>query len=215
MEIKKKIGKRIASTRKKLGLSKVALSEKTGFGASRLGNWEAGIRTPKLVDVKVLEEVLGVASTYILCLVDNEDGSVEKNYKSMPLFNEETLTQLNNETPIENIETLPLPVFLEPLLADKPLALRVFDNSMSPLYSKGNILVFLQNKEAKHNDIVLASLPGLSSPIIRKYFIDTSNIENISTRLIPLNDEWVTNHVTDTSSLTIHGVLSNHETVIF
>jgi transcriptional regulator with XRE-family HTH domain len=217
MEIKKKIGKRIAGARKKIGLSKVQLSEKSGFGISRLGNWEAGIRTPKLVDVKVLEDILGVTPPYLLCLVDNEDGTGENNFKSIPLFSESGLMPLINQSiaTLEKTETLPLPPFCEHLLPQHPFAVRVFDNSMSPLYKKGTILVFLQGIEVKHNDIVLATFPGLQAPLIRKYFIDSSNIDEITVKLMPLNDDWVTNTVKDPSSVIIHGVLSNFETVIF
>lgn len=216
MEVKQKIGERIAACRKKMGLTKVALAEKTGFGASRLGNWESGIRTPKLVDLKVLEEVFGVASTYLLCLVDNEDGSIESNYKSIPLFDELTLLQfLEGKSDTEKQETLPLPKAFESLLDEHPLAVRVCDESMSPQYNRGNILVFLQKKEARHNDIVLVSLSGLETPVIRKYYIDSSNIENISIKLIPSNAAWITNTITDKSSITVHGVLSNYETVVF
>jgi transcriptional regulator with XRE-family HTH domain len=222
METKKKIGKRIADARKKLGLSKMMLSEKSGFGVSRLGNWEAGIRTPKPVDAKVLERILGVSSAFLLGLVDNKDGSnnsdLKNIFKSIPLFNASDLSQLSNKNPISTIETtetLPLPQFCEHLLTKEPFAIRLFDNSMSPAYQKGNALVFLQGKEVRHNDIVLVTLPKLKMPLIRNYYLDSSNPANITIKLIPSNPDWVTNNIKDMESITIHGVLSKFETVFF
>jgi transcriptional regulator with XRE-family HTH domain len=224
METKKKIGKRIADARKKLGFSKMMLSEKSGFGVSRLGNWEAGIRTPKPVDVKVLEQILGISSAFLLGLVDNEDGynhsELKNTFKSLPLFNISDLLHLSYNNPISTIEateSLPLPQFCEHLLIKTPFAIRMSDNSMSPAFEKENILVFIPDVEAKHNDIVLATLPGLKTPMIRKHYIDSSNIDDIIFKFIPLHPEWVTNNIkdTDTASITIHGVLSKFETVFF
>lgn len=149
METDNIIGMRLAATRKKQGLSKATLAQMTGFGASRLGNWEAGIRIPKPDSAKILGEILGVSPEYLLGLTDTEQRADP--VKAIPLWTISEIASASSSLSLCLIKpenSLPLPTCCEPLLQEAPFALRLDDDSMAPHYNKGNILVFLQKKTA-------------------------------------------------------------------
>lgn len=60
--------------RKTNGLTIKVLAERTGLGATRIGNWEQGTRTPGPEEAKILSKELKVAASWILCLTDNPLG---------------------------------------------------------------------------------------------------------------------------------------------
>jgi transcriptional regulator with XRE-family HTH domain len=74
LNLKKIIGDRIAQARKANGLTIKALAEKTGLGATRIGNWEQGTRSPGPEEAKNLSNELQVAASWLLCLTDNPQG---------------------------------------------------------------------------------------------------------------------------------------------
>lgn len=74
MNMKKMIGSRIALARKANGLTIKLLAEKTGLGATQIGNWEQGTRTPGPAETKLLSKELGVAASWLLCLTDDPRG---------------------------------------------------------------------------------------------------------------------------------------------
>lgn len=74
MNIKKVIGSRITQARKARGLLIKDLAERTGLGATRISNWEQGIRSPGPQETKILANELQVASSWLLCLSDDPRG---------------------------------------------------------------------------------------------------------------------------------------------
>lgn len=72
--MKKNIGERIARARKANGLTIKQLSEKTGLGAARIGNWEQGTRSPGPEEALILSKALSVAASWLLCLTANPKG---------------------------------------------------------------------------------------------------------------------------------------------
>lgn len=74
MNTKKLIGNRITQARKANGLTIKVLAEKTGLGATRIGNWEQGTRCPGPEEVKLLSQVLHVAGSWLFCLTDHPRG---------------------------------------------------------------------------------------------------------------------------------------------
>lgn len=213
MDDKIEIGQRIKQVRKQLGISKVILAKKTGFGASRLGNWEAGIRTPKIPEAKKLSGALGVSAAFLLGLEEREE-----HCPRIPLFTEtEIQEQLSSRSIIQMHaqETLPLPKACTHLLSKDAFAFTVADDSMHPLLKKGTIAVFLPHQAPKHNDIVLVSVPGIAQPIIRKYFLDNSCLDDVCLRLIPEDVSWGETAFKDQALLMVHGVLSGYKTIIY
>ena len=80
--IRSMIGKRIAEARANLGLSQADLAQKTGFGKTRISNWETGFRSPKLEESKILERCLGVPAPYLLGLTHR----IEMDHSASPSF---------------------------------------------------------------------------------------------------------------------------------
>lgn len=74
MNMKKIIGSRITQARKANGLTIKVLAEKTGLGATRIGNWEQGTRSPGPEEAKVLSQELNVAASWLLGISNNPRG---------------------------------------------------------------------------------------------------------------------------------------------
>ncbi|WP_412755196.1 helix-turn-helix domain-containing protein [Legionella pneumophila] len=72
--MKKIIGIRITQARKANGLTIKILAEKTGLGATRIGNWEQGTRSPGPEEALILSRELQVAASWLLCLTDDPRG---------------------------------------------------------------------------------------------------------------------------------------------
>ena len=216
MTIKLSIGKRIAEARSALGLSQIELSEMTGFGKTRISNWETGFRTPKLGDSKILEKTLKIPAPYLLCLTEDKTFSDTSNKKqrefnSIPLFSESEILQAEYPLNIEAhdaVEYLPL-IQSNAILAEQgAFAFRLVDNSMSPAFDKNDIIVLNPSVQVRHNDYVLVHIPATNTLVFRKYFLDNAHITKPSIRLIPSNSDWVTNSTDTPSDLRILGVLS-------
>ncbi|HAU0368270.1 TPA: helix-turn-helix transcriptional regulator [Legionella pneumophila] len=79
MNMKKIIGSRITQARKANGLTIKGLADKTGLGATRIGNWEQGTRSPGPEEAKTLSKNLQVAASWLLCLTEDPRGEwIEK-----------------------------------------------------------------------------------------------------------------------------------------
>lgn len=72
--MKKIIGSRIMQARKANGLTIKVLSERTGLGAARIGNWEQGTRSPGPEEAKILSQEMKVAASWLLGISDNPRG---------------------------------------------------------------------------------------------------------------------------------------------
>ncbi len=66
MNKKQEVGKRLKHFREIKGISQKTLAELCGWGASRVGNYEAGVRSINLDDAEALAEHLGIAPYQIL-----------------------------------------------------------------------------------------------------------------------------------------------------
>ena len=214
MDVKILIGQRIAEARKKIGLSQIELSDITGFGKTRVSNWETGFRTPKLEDAKILEKVLNVPAPYLLCLSDIKEfpadfGVRNVPFKSIPLFTESDLVKIDQLVQLEIYNTLnylPLVSSVEEHIGQGFYSFQLFDDSMSPDF---NLIVFNPYAKVRHNDLILVKILGSDEILFRKYFIDNSEIGKPLIKLIPINNEWIATNINDQSNLLILGVMSS------
>ena len=77
MDIREQIGNRITRSRKALGITIKALSERIGsLSAARISNWEQGTRSPGPIEAKLLASELHVSASYLLCLTDSPEGEM-------------------------------------------------------------------------------------------------------------------------------------------
>lgn len=74
MNIKKMIGSRITQARKANGVTIKVLAERTRLGATRIGNWEQGTRSPGPEEAMTLSKELFVAASWLLCITDKPQG---------------------------------------------------------------------------------------------------------------------------------------------
>ncbi|PNH87405.1 LexA family protein [Vibrio diazotrophicus] len=66
MNKKQEVGLRLKQFREAQGISQKTLAEKCGWGASRIGNYEAGVRSINLDDAEVIASVLNIKPYQIL-----------------------------------------------------------------------------------------------------------------------------------------------------
>ncbi|MEI8631439.1 helix-turn-helix transcriptional regulator [Vibrio sp. PP-XX7] len=66
MSKKKEVGLRLKRFRETTGLSQRALADKCGWGASRIGNYEAGVRSIDLDDAEVIAAALEIKAQQLL-----------------------------------------------------------------------------------------------------------------------------------------------------
>ena len=79
MAIKHDIGLRITKARKACQLTTTTVAKKIGMSLARLSNWERGVRTPGVTEVKLLAQALRVSPSYLLCLTDDPQGKIISN----------------------------------------------------------------------------------------------------------------------------------------
>ena len=219
MLVKSLIGHRIAEARMALNLSQIELSALTGFGKTRISNWETGFRTPKLEESKILEKHLGVPAPYLLCLTNNKSiqrmaNNDSQAFEAIPLFNEATLLQTEKPSALKKIEPsdyFPLIHANQKLIEQQAFAFELFDESMAPECCKNDIVVFIPSEKVRHNDLILASVRGRSEILFRKYYLDNSAPDQTIIKLIPNNPDWVTSIIHDESDLIVLGIMSNKQ----
>lgn len=225
MDIRKKIGARIAQSRKALGFTIKELSEKVGtLTAARICNWENGTRSPGPVEAKLLAEVLNVAPSYILCLSDDVHGDIQLNKVSMPRYipvipiSEMNKTKkewddvLKSITPFsEGHIKISLELNSKENTGKYIVATRIADNSMAPKFSANDVVIVDCEKKPKPGDYILVEIADAKSIVIRKYKESDKHSSKICNYdLIALNTDWGTIHITDKREAIILGAIIEH-----
>lgn len=224
MDIKKRIGQRILQSRKKLGLSIKALSEKTGtLAAARIGNWENGTRSPGPTEAMILARALNVAASYLLCLSDDERGEIAIQESLLPrsvpmvlLSSAHQYIQLSKQH--DDISVLPevigkisLENRSKEIASKKAFAVTVVDNSMHPKFSMNDIVIVDPEKKSQPGDFVLAHIAASGNNIIRKYReSDQHSLKNKSFELIALNPDWGIVRVSNANEAIILATVVEH-----
>lgn len=228
MDIKKRIGQRILQSRKKLGLSIKALSDKTGvLAAARIGNWENGIRSPGPTEAMILAKALNVAASYLLCLSDDERGEIALQESQLPrsvpmilLSNAHQYIQSFKKN--DDISALPevigkisLENRSKEIASKKAFAITVVDNSMHPKFSVNDIVLVDPEKKPQPGDFVLAHIAASGNNIIRKYReSDQHSLKNKSFELTALNVDWGIIRVSNANEAVILATVVEHRTYL-
>lgn len=182
-EINKEIGLRIAESRKKKGMTATELSKITGFSNGRISHWEQGRRLPNLDSILVLEKVLEVPASYLLCVSPDIELDKTTNY-SIPLYRMTETSQRDTPT---NFISISIPYDLN---INHLFAVKLLDNSMADLFRKDDVIVFNSEKECMDGSFVLIQLIKTGQILFRKYVIDNSDINNPVFKLIALNPDF-------------------------
>lgn len=226
MDIKHRIGERITLSRKNLGLSIKALSEKTGslLTAARIGNWENGSRSPGPTEAMILSKALNVAASYLLCLSSDVRGEIVLQEEFLPRVipviplssidcNKKTLKKHNeNLTPFtESHAKISLEYKLKETISENVFATIVAGNSMNPRFFAEDIIVVDPDLKPQPGDFVLAHIASTSENIVRKYReSDQSTSKNKSYELIALNPDWGIIRASNANEVAIIGTVIEH-----
>lgn len=227
ISIRSTIGKRIAEARTNLSLSQADLAQKTGFGKTRISNWETGFRTPKLEESKILEKFLGVPAPYLLGLTHSKTTDPQPpqspyphTFPAIPIYTEQHVIQkaisgsyIATNAHADDSHYLPLLNHQKHLVDKQAFAFQLLDDSMAPEYRKNDIIVFDPTAKPRHNDTILAFIPSNQEVIFRKYFVDNSQNQQHSVKLIPHHTDWFSYTIHAPEDIVILGVKTDTQRV--
>lgn len=205
MELKQEIGKRIAQSRKRKGLTIRELSEKLiDLKPTRISNWEQGLRTPGPNEVKMLSEVLDVSASYLLCLSNIEDEAdeivLQQKANQIPLLKIGQVENLKGtfknidkqkDLPLTEIEFINLDQKFHTSRSKHSFALCIEDSSMCDEFNPNDIAIFDPDVLPKPSSYVLAKNETTGEICFRRFVLKTEQNQNAQTiNLVPLNNDW-------------------------
>ena len=201
MKIQEIIGKRIAESRKKRGLTLKGLAESSNgtLTSSCVANWEAGTRTPGPNEAILLGELLHVMPSYLLGLSNDEAGNIfikEPEFASAPLLTIEQAAdpfnsiQMLRKEQADHIKYAPLGITEKRNEQKNYFAIQIQDDSMSPTIGTGDIVILDPDQKPKPGGLVAAKMTNQSGVIIRQYKQHGFNDAFESFELIAFNDNW-------------------------
>lgn len=200
MNIRAIIGQRINEQRKIKHLTQAALAEKAGnLGQSRVNNWEKGVRTPGLDEIKKLAAILEVAPAYLMGLTDRKTPYPfdEPNGEQLaPVLDYQQARQaglwlenIQKRQGIERISYIAIAQEYRPANAQL-FVIKVKDKSMEPEFLLDDYLIVDIKILPQPGDSVLVALDNLPEIIIRKYkqLSVLKNLERVE--FSPANADW-------------------------
>jgi len=219
------ISDRIASRRKDLSLTQVALAKKIGISGVSVGKWESGLNQPKGRYLNDLAAALGVSVDWLLT---GKEGGVVGMTDAHPLGYhnvEPAVIPQGNRVPIlsyvqagnwremceqattfdGNVEYVSASIDIGPC----GFGLWLRGNSMTPIFNEGDLIIVDPDESPRPGDYVVAKNGG-EEATFKKYRprgIDENGQEVFE--LVPLNDDYPTMH-SDRQHIEIIGVMVEH-----
>jgi len=219
------ISDRIASRRKDLSLTQVALAKKIGISGVSVGKWESGLNQPKGRYLNDLAAALGVSVDWLLT---GKEGGVVGMTDAHPLGYhnvEPAVIPQGNRVPIlsyvqagnwremceqattfdGNVEYVSASIDIGPC----GFGLWLRGNSMTPLFNEGDLIIVDPDESPRPGDYVVAKNGG-EEATFKKYRprgIDENGQEVFE--LVPLNDDYPPMH-SDRQQIEIIGVMVEH-----
>ncbi|MHC6657390.1 LexA family protein [Aeromonas salmonicida] len=216
------ISDRIASRRKDLSLTQVALAKKIGISGVSVGKWESGLNQPKGRYLNDLAAALGVSVDWLL--TGKEGGVVGMTDAHPPGYHnvEPAVIPQGNRVPIlsyvqagnwremceqattfdGNVEYVTANVDIGPF----GFGLWLRGDSMLPQFKEGHLIIVDPDEAPQPGDYVVAK-NGSNEATFKKYRprgIDENGKEVFE--LVPLNDDYPTMH-SDRQHIQIIGVM--------
>ncbi len=228
MNIKEKIGKRIAEVRNHRGYTLAELCELTGFSAGRLSNWERGTRTPGPEEAIALAQAMKIDPAYLLCLVDHvELEAAESNKQRMQLIPCFTIQAIQNDPSIiakksdhkknetsAELEQVPIGDQLINVISENSFAIVLSDSSMQPDFLANDVIIIDPARKPKPSDFVLVLHNPSKNILFRKYREKIDNNEKSVVELIPSNADWPIQKITDPRTIKFLGVMVEFRRVL-
>jgi len=200
INIKEKIGQRILEERKAKQLTRKALAELTDdLKPSRIANWESGLRTPGLGEIKQLAEALDIAPGYLMCLTDDKQLKTEFPWLGalVPLLSAEQacdphacIQLIKEDRAGDSASFIPLSPELSQGLGENAFALRMQDDSMTPELHVGDVLIVDPDQAIRPGGLVVVQLQDSHGVTVRRYkqLSATNPIQKYE--LIAVNENW-------------------------
>ena len=156
------LGQRIASERKKLGLSQEALGDKMGVSRQAISKWESDGAVPEIDKLIAMSKLFGVTLGWLL-------GVEEEAAAQTPGFTDDQLELIRRMIPqpaqpkkapwivatIFSAAALIIALFCQPKLPNYSSDIRQLENELQSLRSSVNSLVFQQETMMEENAEVL------------------------------------------------------------
>lgn len=216
---------RIASRRREIGLSQVALAKKTGVSGTSVSKWESGFNQPKGRYLNDLAAALGVSVDWLLTGKEKgATGVAESPFFSYRNVGPAVITQ-GGRVPIlsyvqagnwremceqattfdGNVEYVTASVDIGPC----GFGLHVCGNAMEPEFKEGNLLIVDPDESPYAGAFVVAK--GGSGEVTFKKYRSRGVYDDGNPRfeLVPLNDDYETIS-TDHTAISIIGVVVEH-----
>lgn len=154
------VASRIRAKRKSLDLTQSDLAKKIGLSRVAVSKWEdtEAFQEPKASHIYALAKCLRCSIEYLLF------GREAPDVKDI---GSDVVWLDVNTHPLSNLKSTDLKriPFSKEQLPDLPVAINLADNSMHPPYKYGTIFIVSMGEEPKAGDLVLATLPDLSTTI--------------------------------------------------
>ena len=218
MNIKEKIGCRIAAARKEKALTRKALAELTDdLTQSNINNYERGYRTPGPQEIKQLAKALQVSPAFLMCLTDSKE---EHFYKSpigtlVPLLDQQQagspelcVQAIKNEQYSESMSFIPISHELAQSLGENAFAIKMQDDSMEPELRLNDVLIVDPEREPKPGGFVVAKLmEGSGGVLMRRYKQLSVSQVSQEYELMAINDAWASIRIHNSDQCKIVGVV--------
>lgn len=212
---------RIASRRREIGLSQVALAKKTGVSGTSVSKWESGLNQPKGRYLNELAAALGVSVEWLLtgkggandpapAFDVNVEPAVIPQGRRVPILSYVQAGQwrevCEQATAFDgNVEYVSAGVDIGPC----GFGLWLRGDSMTPLFNEGDLVIIDPDEHPRPGDYVVAT-NGSNEATFKKYRA-RGEYENGQPRfeLVPLNEDHETLS-TDHTQIIIIGVMVEH-----
>lgn len=201
MNVKEKIGQRIKDERTAKGLTRKALAALTdNLNVSRINNYERGDRTPGPEEIKQLAEALEVSPAFLMCLSDDRQGKLNQKVglgALLPVLDYQQaanpqayIEQIKSESHPDKLCLTPISPELAKKISASSFAMKIKDESMSPEFRAGDIVIIDPESKPIPGDYVVYLMAKDEEVVLRKYKQLSASRDTAHFELIALNKDW-------------------------
>ncbi|MEF1312371.1 LexA family transcriptional regulator [Vibrio mytili] len=203
MSKKQEVGSRLKRFREAQGISQKALAEKCGWGASRIGNYEAGVRSINLDDAEIIASVLNI-KPYEILFDSSEIDSIPnvheidiqpKLQSSFPLLSSVQAGQWTEACEAYALDEIDEWYEATVKTSKRSFWLKVQGDSMTSLSGvsvpEGTLVLVDTEKEHCNGSLVVAKLTDVNEATFKKFVTDGGQDYlkplNENYKMIPIN----------------------------
>lgn len=206
------MGRRIAQARKEAGLSQQAVANRFGISRAAVAQWENGDTFPGSSKLEGLADVLGVSLEWIAtgrghrqaAVAGSEGGAARRGVAVIAM----QAAALWPQYPPGGIEGVPK-IGTEIALGPNAFALIIEDQSMSPEFTEGDMVIIDPDVLPRPRDYVIAIASPDNGPNLRMYRPnERGGIKTIE--LVPFDAAWPTQTIEPENPGRVIGTMVEH-----